>query len=209
MPIEPTLELTPRRIRAIREDLGLTQEEAGRLLGGGLRAFTKYEAGILKPSAAATNLLRVLEVIPDARRLLLGGEIHPASSWESSPIRSGSRRHCFAWASCVYQSFATSPPCRGPSERPSPQRHSRCKQHQRFRWRGGRANLVAGQTCAHSIPAIPAMPVSVEGRQDDARWGGQGSPDERRRSEADGPVGTRAGWTLHHALCTPIYPAAG
>ena len=39
------LEISPDEIRAIREGLGLTQVEAGELLGGGPRAFTKYEAG--------------------------------------------------------------------------------------------------------------------------------------------------------------------
>lgn len=84
--MERTQELTPDRIRAIREGLGLTQEEAGRLLGGGPRAFTKYEAGSLKPRAAAINLLRVLEVYPDAVRVLRGGELHPASPRVPSPF---------------------------------------------------------------------------------------------------------------------------
>ena len=63
-------ELTPDRIRAIRESLGLTQEEAGKLLGGGPRAFTKYENATLEPSTAANSLLRLLEGYPDALWLL-------------------------------------------------------------------------------------------------------------------------------------------
>ena len=55
---------TPERIRTVRKNLDLTQEEAGSLLGGGPRAFTKYETGALKPSAAVINLLRILEVDP-------------------------------------------------------------------------------------------------------------------------------------------------
>ncbi len=81
-----TPELTPDRMQAIREGLGLTQEEAGRLLGGGPRAFTKYEAGSLKPRAAAINLLRVLELYPDALGVLRGGELHPASSRVPAPF---------------------------------------------------------------------------------------------------------------------------
>ena len=42
---DPKRDMTPDRIRAIRERLRLTQEEAGALLGGGPRAFTKYESG--------------------------------------------------------------------------------------------------------------------------------------------------------------------
>ena len=80
------LEISPVRIRAIRESLGLTQEEAGRILGGGSRAFTKYEAGILKPSAAAINLLRLLDVHPDALWVLRGDEPPPVASAAPSPF---------------------------------------------------------------------------------------------------------------------------
>ena len=83
---KPRPEIAPDRIRAIREDLGLTQEEAGRLLGGGPRAFTKYEAGILEPRAAAINLLRVLEVHPDALWILRGDESPPVGSSLPSPF---------------------------------------------------------------------------------------------------------------------------
>lgn len=68
--MEQAPKLTPDRIRAIRESLGLTQEEAGRLLGGGPRAFTKYETGTLEPTTAANSLLRVLEGYPDALWIL-------------------------------------------------------------------------------------------------------------------------------------------
>ena len=42
--------LEPEEIRRIRKKLGLTQEEAGELIGGGPRAFQKYETGDLLPS---------------------------------------------------------------------------------------------------------------------------------------------------------------
>lgn len=45
--------LEPEEIRRIRNKLGLTQEAAGLLIGGGPRAFQKYEAGDLLPSRAA------------------------------------------------------------------------------------------------------------------------------------------------------------
>ena len=58
--------ISPEEIRAIRTDLGLSQVEAGKLLGGGPRAFTKYEAGTVKPAASVVALLRVLEANPSA-----------------------------------------------------------------------------------------------------------------------------------------------
>ena len=61
-------DLPPDEIRALRERLGLTQAEAGELVGGGPRAFTKYEAGAVKPSAAVVHLLRLLAASPEARR---------------------------------------------------------------------------------------------------------------------------------------------
>ena len=64
------LEITPDEIRAIRERLGLTQVQAGELIGGGPRAFTKYESGIAKPSAALVRLMRVLDADQSARAVL-------------------------------------------------------------------------------------------------------------------------------------------
>src|SRR5260370_39239372 len=42
--------LEPEEIKRIRRKLGLTQTAAGELIGGGPRAFQKYEAGDLLPS---------------------------------------------------------------------------------------------------------------------------------------------------------------
>lgn len=52
--------LLPEEIRAIRKKLGLSQTEAGAILGGGPTAFHKYEKGIGLPSQAISNLLRLL-----------------------------------------------------------------------------------------------------------------------------------------------------
>ena len=62
--------LAPDDIRTIREGLGLTQREAGELLGGGSKAFAKYEAGEMTPSTACNNLLRVLRANPSALNTL-------------------------------------------------------------------------------------------------------------------------------------------
>jgi len=60
----------PMRIKAIRKELGLTQEQAGRLVGGGPRAFQKYERGAVSPSEAAIGLLEVLARHPEAVKTL-------------------------------------------------------------------------------------------------------------------------------------------
>lgn len=46
-------------VRAIRKALGLTQGEAGNLVGGGPRAFQKYEKGLMPPSDTAVGLLEI------------------------------------------------------------------------------------------------------------------------------------------------------
>ena len=49
--------LEPEEIRRIRKKLGLSQEAAGELIGGGPRAFQKYETGDLLPSRAISSAL--------------------------------------------------------------------------------------------------------------------------------------------------------
>lgn len=56
--------LAAAEVRRVRKTLGLTQREAGLILGGGPNAFQKYEAAELVPSKAISNLLRVLEAYP-------------------------------------------------------------------------------------------------------------------------------------------------
>ena len=79
-------EITPEEVRAIREGLGLTQVEAGELLGGGPRAFTKYEAGTVRPAAAVVNLLRLLEVNPAALATLGGHRPRPMAAASVGPF---------------------------------------------------------------------------------------------------------------------------
>jgi putative zinc finger/helix-turn-helix YgiT family protein len=73
---KPT-ELTPAAIKGIRERLGISQVEAGEILGGGPRAFTKYESGTIKPTAATANLLRMLEANPATLATLTGKKLPP------------------------------------------------------------------------------------------------------------------------------------
>ena len=57
--------LTPDEIKRIRQALGLTQREAGEVIGGGPNAFQKYESGEVLLSKGMSNFLRVLEKHPE------------------------------------------------------------------------------------------------------------------------------------------------
>jgi HTH-type transcriptional regulator / antitoxin MqsA len=59
--------LKPDEVRAIRLRLKLSQRKAGEILGGGPRAFQKYESGDVLVSKPMAQLLRLLE--RDPRRL--------------------------------------------------------------------------------------------------------------------------------------------
>jgi HTH-type transcriptional regulator/antitoxin MqsA len=63
--------LGPDEIKRIRKRLGLTQVEAGMLVGGGPRAFQKYEAGDVLPSQAVCNALVLLDHDPAGLNLLI------------------------------------------------------------------------------------------------------------------------------------------
>lgn len=52
-------------IKSVRKRLKLTQEEAGVIIGGGKRAFQKYESGRTPPSDAAVGLIEVLARHPE------------------------------------------------------------------------------------------------------------------------------------------------
>ncbi|MDX5383939.1 MAG: type II toxin-antitoxin system MqsA family antitoxin [Rhodobacterales bacterium] len=69
--------LTPDQIRKVRKKLGLSQRDAGRIIGGGPNAFQKYEAGDVLVSKAADTALRLLandparlaELVPEASQM--------------------------------------------------------------------------------------------------------------------------------------------
>ena len=67
-------ELSPEEIKEIRKSLGLSQAEAGKLLGGGPRAFAKYENGSVKPSVALEKMLRFLQKRPEELAAVTGRE---------------------------------------------------------------------------------------------------------------------------------------
>ena len=62
--------LEPEEIRHIRKKLRLSQEAAGLLVGGGPRAFQKYESGDLLPSRAVSSALVLLDHDPKAIAVL-------------------------------------------------------------------------------------------------------------------------------------------
>ena len=62
--------LEPEEIRSIRKRLHLSQEAAGLMIGGGPRAFQKYESGDLLPSRAASSALALLSHDPAALSVL-------------------------------------------------------------------------------------------------------------------------------------------
>ena len=70
----PLPTMTPEEIRAIRKRLGLSQAKAGEVIGGGPRAFNKYESGTIKPTSGVVNLLRVLDDNPSALGSLPGSK---------------------------------------------------------------------------------------------------------------------------------------
>ncbi len=62
--------LEPEEIRRIRKKLHLSQEQAGLLIGGGPRAFQKYESGDVLPSRAVSTALVLLDHAPTSLSLL-------------------------------------------------------------------------------------------------------------------------------------------
>lgn len=84
----PSMELLrPVDIRRIRKSLGLTQVEAGELLGGGPRAFSKYEGGTIRPSASTSSLLRLLDANPSAITALTGSKTVQIASDNVRPFQ--------------------------------------------------------------------------------------------------------------------------
>jgi HTH-type transcriptional regulator / antitoxin MqsA len=70
--------LEPCEIKRIRKKLHLTQQQAGTVIGGGPRAFQKYEAGDLLPSKAVSSALMLLDRDPDGLSVLERREVQTA-----------------------------------------------------------------------------------------------------------------------------------
>lgn len=66
--------LSPAAVARIRKQLRLSQRKAGEVLGGGARAFQRYEAGTVTLSKPMSNLLRILEHRPDLLGMLAANQ---------------------------------------------------------------------------------------------------------------------------------------
>ena len=96
--------LSPDDIRTIREGLGLTQREAGVLLGGGPAAFAKYESGTARPSTAFANLLKLLKADPSTLNTLHPERAVPAPGAGLLPFEVAGR-HVAALSQQVFPEF--------------------------------------------------------------------------------------------------------
>lgn len=76
-----------RELRRIRTRLGLTQERAALLTGGGHNAFSRYERGESPPMPAVVNLFRLLDRHPE-----LLAELVPQAAATNSPRRAVRRQ---------------------------------------------------------------------------------------------------------------------
>ena len=70
--VERCLDL--QAVRRIRKKLGLTQKDAVRLIGGGPKAFQKYESGDVLASGAITSALLLLDRDPGGLDVLRNRE---------------------------------------------------------------------------------------------------------------------------------------
>jgi HTH-type transcriptional regulator/antitoxin MqsA len=49
----------------VRKKLNLGQKEAGKLVGGGVNAFSRYETGKTPPPVPLVKLIRILDIHPE------------------------------------------------------------------------------------------------------------------------------------------------
>lgn len=87
VPKDPDIDLSPLEIKRIRESLGLSQVEAGETLGGGPRAFQKYENGDIRPSASVLTLLKILRADPTALLEIVGPKVTPIEGGAPGPFQ--------------------------------------------------------------------------------------------------------------------------
>ena len=79
-------EISPEEIKRIRKSLGLSQAEAGKLLGGGPSAFAKYEKGSVRPSASLAKILRFLHFRPEELEALTTGRENTTNKAGTTPF---------------------------------------------------------------------------------------------------------------------------
>lgn len=89
-------------VRALREQLGLSQAEAARVFGGGPVAFSKYESDDVAQSEAMDKLLRLASELPVAfdllsikagvKHALVGEQWQDAECWVAEPRQQAESR---------------------------------------------------------------------------------------------------------------------
>lgn len=84
--------LGPKEVAEVREALGLSQRKAGELLGGGPRAFQKYESGSQIPSVPMSHLLTLLAHDPRRLEELKGEPSSPVHSASNGSLQSSANR---------------------------------------------------------------------------------------------------------------------
>ncbi len=72
--------LTSSEIRAIRMSLAYSQDDFGLLLGGGKKAFARYENGKVIQARSMDNLLRAVKYCPDILSVLEKETCEPPSN---------------------------------------------------------------------------------------------------------------------------------
>lgn len=80
--------LTAQEIVALRNTLGLTQQDAAKIFGGGTNAFSKYERSEVIQSAAMDKLMRAALAVPDMfiwlkRQAGINEKKSPASDYDN------------------------------------------------------------------------------------------------------------------------------
>jgi HTH-type transcriptional regulator/antitoxin MqsA len=60
-----------QELKRIRQKLGLTQQAAAEITGGGHNAFSRYERGTAQPMPAVVNLFKLLDRRPELLREIL------------------------------------------------------------------------------------------------------------------------------------------
>ncbi len=75
--------LTGAEVRSLREHLGLSQQQAAVIFGGGANAFSKYERGDVSQSVAMDRLLKAAAFVPGVLEFLA---VESGFSCERKPL---------------------------------------------------------------------------------------------------------------------------
>ena len=203
----PNPEISPDEIRAIREYLGLSQAEAGKVIGGGPRAFTKYEAGTVKPSAAVVNALRHMQADPAAVGTLQGHKSLPLRVGATSPfevagehIAALTERICPDLLRRLLNAEAEA------NNLPADGIQVASNIYAADGGVDGRIIWNAGLDSTDFLPGRLNLFQLKAGNISPSRAGKEVT--KKGAVKGHGAFGTRGWWPLHHALCALLHPRA-